>query len=537
MTEAAESSGIEASQIDLEMFEVGLGSAIYLRLRGGDGDIRILADGGVGRGFSEDHVFTKLKTVFAREGVTEPRIDLMIATHYDEDHLKGLVPIVRAGIAIGDVWLPPMASEDRNTTAGSQPARSDMLGEAVTSVEGLLHYLRKRGREVTRAIQFLARLGAEGSNASFDDLESSRILEEADGQISDEELEALIAPFRIAYAAAGGPEAGCEHADAADLIDPFDDQNLLVRLDPDASLGIRLYLDLIDRDYLDYWASHTLKHGLAGPAIQSLQHIVKVTARKAINGAALHRLTAALAKANPKVIPQYLTISRGIPEDFRWDPAQLRFEPAARPGIAETQIALLGPSDWLVAKFRDRLPARAATYMAFTSRIPVKSITPSNDLSYVLTVVHAGQTILICGDTGMWDFKIGRKGFETRLLARLADVSVAQVAHHAGYNRYFYHSLREAWRGRTNAMPFLLISHAENDADRPNAEFETFARTGWAPDAKNLLFTSRPLPAQVTHIARQLHPLQGVSAPRGRCDIRMRYGSAEWTVLQHGIKV
>jgi hypothetical protein len=34
----------------------------------------------------------------------------MIAAHYDEDHLRGLVPIVRAGIAIGDEWWRPVAS-------------------------------------------------------------------------------------------------------------------------------------------------------------------------------------------------------------------------------------------------------------------------------------------------------------------------------------------------------------------------------------------------------------------------------------------
>ena len=137
----------------------------------------------------------------------------------------------------------------------------------------------------------------------------------------------------------------------------------------------------------------------------------------------------------------------------------------------------------------------------------------------------------------MWDFKVGRKGFEQNLIDRLTDVSVAQVAHHAGLNRYFYHSLREAWRGRTDEMPYLLVSHAENDAHRPNAEFETFVRTGWNPNATNLLFTCRPLPVSVRHIGHRLHKLENVSAPMKRCDIRMSYGPAGWTVLQHGIKV
>lgn len=524
----------QTSKIDLEMFEVGLGSSIYLRLRGADGDIRILADGGVGHGYPEDHVLNKLNDVFKREKVTEPRIDLMIATHYDEDHLKGLVPIVRKGIVIGDVWLPPVASEDRDVPAGAQPARKDMLGEALTSVPGLMFYLRKRGREIARTLHLLARLGVDGSNFYLDHLEG-RHLEEGGESLSDEQLEELIVPFRTAYGEAGGPAAGCDHADDADLIDPISDGNLLENLDPGAAWRSRLYLGLIDTDEFDAWAAYLRANGDTGPAILSLRHIVKTAARKAINGAALHRLTAALAKA--KVVPQYLTINRGVPEDFRWDATLQRFEPTSGPGVAETQIALLGPSDWLVSKFRDRLPTRAAAYMALTSRIPVKGITPSNDLSYVLTVSHAGQTTLICGDTGMWDFKVGHKGFEQKLIDRLTDVSVAQVAHHAGLNRYFYHSLREAWRGRKDAMPYLLVSHAENDAHRPNAEFETFVRTGWNRNATNLLFTCQPSPAHVTHIGHRLHKLENVPAPMGRCDIRMSYSPAGWAVLQHGIKV
>ena len=80
----------QTPKVDLEMFEVGLGSAIYLRLRGAEGDIRILADGGVGHGYPEDHTLSKLNAAFKREKCEKPRIDLLIATHYDEDHLKGL---------------------------------------------------------------------------------------------------------------------------------------------------------------------------------------------------------------------------------------------------------------------------------------------------------------------------------------------------------------------------------------------------------------------------------------------------------------
>ena len=382
----------QTSKVDLEMFEVGLGSAIYLRLRGADGDVRILADGGVGRGYREDHVLTKLNAVFKREKVAEPRIDLMIATHYDEDHLKGLVPIVRKGIKIGDVWLPPVANEDCDVSAGAQPTRKDMLGEALTSVPGLMLYLRKRGREITRALRLLTLLGDDGSNFDSDRLDGWHLEEEAES-LSDEQLESLILPFRAAYSAAGGPAVGCEHAEDADLIDPVSNEDLLKNLDVRGRWWTWRYFDRISPDASDDFAKYLRKHGYAGPAIQSLRHLVKTTSRKAINGAALHRLTAALAKA--KIVPQYLTIDRGIPKDFRWDAGRQQFEPASGPGVAKTQIALIGPSDWLVSKFRDRLPARTAAHMALTSKIPVKGITPSNDLSYVLTISHAGQTILI----------------------------------------------------------------------------------------------------------------------------------------------
>ena len=101
-------SGRLASQvpeIEIEMFEVGLGSSIYVRLRHPDGNVRILADGGIERGLPEDRVLRNLMSVLTKES-EERRIELVIGTHYDEDHLRGLIPIVQSDIQISEAWLP-----------------------------------------------------------------------------------------------------------------------------------------------------------------------------------------------------------------------------------------------------------------------------------------------------------------------------------------------------------------------------------------------------------------------------------------------
>ena len=73
--------------IQVDMFEVQLGAAILLQFKVGDDVVRILADAGIKTSrYPKDHVLKKLLPILSKGNAR--RIDLIIGTHYDEDHLN-----------------------------------------------------------------------------------------------------------------------------------------------------------------------------------------------------------------------------------------------------------------------------------------------------------------------------------------------------------------------------------------------------------------------------------------------------------------
>ena len=82
--------------IHVDMFEVQLGASLLIQVRAGRrGAIRILADAGIhAHGYERDHVHRKLPAAMDRMGAAGRRLDLVIGTHYDRDHLAGLAPII-----------------------------------------------------------------------------------------------------------------------------------------------------------------------------------------------------------------------------------------------------------------------------------------------------------------------------------------------------------------------------------------------------------------------------------------------------------
>jgi beta-lactamase superfamily II metal-dependent hydrolase len=97
--------------IQIDMFEVQLGAGLLMQFDAPDGVVRVLADAGVhASGYAKDHVKKKLPAAFTAMGDARLRIDLVIGTHYDADHLDGLPPIISdSTYEIGEVWLPPVS--------------------------------------------------------------------------------------------------------------------------------------------------------------------------------------------------------------------------------------------------------------------------------------------------------------------------------------------------------------------------------------------------------------------------------------------
>ncbi len=183
------------------------------------------------------------------------------------------------------------------------------------------------------------------------------------------------------------------------------------------------------------------------------------------------RLTLAPAKGRARwgYEPPNVRPNDGKPRRFVFDDQQQRFIPGQQIATKGPELILLGPSMGLVKKHWDRLPIGTYMLMAHRSRLPVKSITPSNQLSYVVRLGFAGQGLLVSGDAGCVDFRPSTQAdFAPDLLKPLLPLHVIQVAHHGGNNADFYNVLVDCGYGQQTAPSWLLLSHATEDKYRPS---------------------------------------------------------------------
>jgi Metallo-beta-lactamase superfamily len=97
----------QSPRIEVEVFPAGIGDSILVRCISDSGTENILVDGGVKRTY-EDHLATRLKEL-ANAG---ERLDLLIVTHIDTDHIGGALELLKANgdaaapqlIPIDDIW-------------------------------------------------------------------------------------------------------------------------------------------------------------------------------------------------------------------------------------------------------------------------------------------------------------------------------------------------------------------------------------------------------------------------------------------------
>ena len=134
--------------IQVDMFEVQLGASLLLQFKTpGDEIVRVLAD--AGQGGLNPNVHTKLKKEL--ETVEQPhRIDLLMGTHYDADHLDGLIPIINdKTIAITEAWLPHVANDSEPHAFDEALDDHHLLSNQLNSDSGrqiLRRYLETKNR-------------------------------------------------------------------------------------------------------------------------------------------------------------------------------------------------------------------------------------------------------------------------------------------------------------------------------------------------------------------------------------------------------
>ncbi len=512
------------------MFEVQLGAALLVQLSTQHGPVRVLADAGVkASGYPVDHVHGKLQDAFDAFGDPSRTLDLIIGTHYDEDHLVGLVPIIAdESIAIGEAWMPPVANDAQPPRDGRAVGEEDLLvrqfaaGDGAERLDAYLaakHAVCQRTAGLERTAD---EFRSDRPRAVRPDLDPGP----APRGIRDPAQWARV--FRAHSEDAGitlGPGAG-DQTHAGALFEMRDDEGLSTpeaRSAPEAS-------GELDRELPQRWAADRSR---AAADALDLATIRQAAARDAINAIALAEVVAALtAREIPIRCP---IIPDGTPQQYRWRATEKRFLPSSRAGGTGPRLTLLGPSASLVSKHRHRLPLGQYLDRSAREQIPIQSITPSNQLSFVVRLSHAGQAILVSGDAGFVDFAPPRGDYFPALLDALLPLHLVQVAHHAGNNAHFYRALLEAGYGEQGADSLLLLSHATRDKFRPSAEFEMFLdQVRTAGQGTRILFTSTPSASKVHAYRDAFHPVVGAAATVG--DIRIAFDGDRWVVERHAIR-
>ena len=498
--------------IRIEMFEVQLGAALFLQFRTPDGNVNVLADAGIkASGYDDDHVHGRLLKILDETG--SRRLDLVIGTHYDEDHLNGLVPIIDdATIEIGEAWMPPVANDVRIHPFDSEPRQEDLLPyQFYDDADGkrLVEYLQGQRSD-------LARISAFTRSADRQVVLNEMLVTDRPNPV-----DALVSVFRETLNATAGTDPA-EHG-----VDRLDDEDPVgFRQTRPGYWPYRHFIDDLEADLPE-------PEDIAEGQMYSLVSMERATAKKAINAKALYDVVRALKARG--VLMRSEIVEDGIPRAFAWDRISKRFVERGD-AASSPSLTLLGPSRGLVKKHWDKLPVSDALVMAFSYTIALKSITPSNQLSYVMRFAHRQQGILLTGDAGMVDFTEARNVYHPALLSSLLPLHVIQVAHHGGANAHFYRVLNAAKYPEQHDWSYLLMSHATEDKYRPSIEFRDFVMAGRSlGDDISVLFTSRPSPSKVAGYETAIYPVVGTPGDVG--DLRLVFSKGAWSVVKHAVKV
>lgn len=525
--------------IKIDMYEVQLGASLFLQFEDKGGKaIRILADAGItvekNKGYMQNHVYKKLRQTL---GPGSTRLDLMIGTHYDRDHLNGLVPIIEdESIDIGEAWLPPVANDTEPRPMGLRAVDNQMLPYQFAGENGrakLKQYLSVK-QAICEDLQTLERSTDEYRQESFPRESKHRDVTIKNIRWNGEPDEAISyfeAHLRDADATLGTLAAD---TDLHDFAFPASDN----REGPHPQ-GWRYYdnynLRRTPEHYPEYlqlgWQESYRNAESDAVRFASLR---KSSAKDAITAIYLSKVVAALKARKIPIVCNI--IEDGMPLRFIWDSSEQRFIPGANLVADGPAVTLFGPSQGLVTKLRDKIPLGDCRALFAMDFVEYMRIEPSNQLSYVLRFEAENQGILVCGDAGCVDFKPKRGNFYPKLLEQLLPLHVIQVAHHAGCNADFYNVLLAAGYPAQTDKSLLLLSHATDDPTRPSKEFGAFIGQLRKPgDDMQLLFTSRPTSDKVRDYLDIIHRPVGTVADVG--DVRLRYDGTEWTVDKHAVKV
>jgi hypothetical protein len=261
--------------------------------------------------------------------------------------------------------------------------------------------------------------------------------------------------------------------------------------------------------------------------LATLGWIVSSKARGAINASTLADVVAAAKgrQRRPKLVTR--RILDGRPIRFGWVPASRCFRRTTKAADHLATLTLLAPSAGLIRKHWSRIPLLVVGPRHFL----LESITPSNQLSYVVRVDAFGRSLLVTGDTGFVDFRhpTRRTSYYPQLELAAATAEVIQVAHHGGRNAHFYGVLLSGMPHPS--APWLIVSHARHDPLRPNQRFSWFVLSLQSKGSTPMvLFTAKPSTGKIQCITQCIAPTAGTA---GAPAVQMVGTPVGWTVTRH----
>lgn len=205
-------------EIQIDMFEVQLGAAVLLQFKRDDERwIAVLADAGVDTSAHPvDYVHNKLVSASILQTQArfphQYRIDLIIGTHYDKDHLAGLVPIIEDDqFDIGEAWLPPVANDTELHAIDDPLYEMNLMAFQFAQqggAERLNRYLKKKERVCREMSTMLHAAALKSNNVTIElDEHMVRSIEEVEKRDIEEPDEAWFEDYLKEAAEIIGEEA------------------------------------------------------------------------------------------------------------------------------------------------------------------------------------------------------------------------------------------------------------------------------------------------------------------------------------------
>jgi hypothetical protein len=420
------------------------------------------------------------------------------------------------------VWLPPVANDTTHHAFDIPIEDGHLLATQFASRDGL-HVLRAYLQEKLRWCELISQVR-----------EDEGLLDFSDANDSMERIENIFVRHRnAAFEMLGLDPIADAHADGSVQL-PHDLTSLGKLLGDSWAWRYYWGRDIEDIPALvDYLEHRHPGRGRDATRSHNLGAIRKAAASDAINAIWLRRVVNALRARRIRMCCQ--TVADGAPRQFGWSAANHRFEAQRHLASTGLRLTLLGPSNGLVKKHWNRLPVGDYLAFALLADIPLRQITPSNELSYVMRLEFQDQGLLVAGDASCVDFKRGgSKQYHQALLDALLPLQVVQVAHHAGYNSHFYRALLSAGYAQQPTASYLLVSHAYLDKKRPTNEFRLFIENlRHEPDTIKIVFTSQP---RIEKVQDYVDLIQApIDQRKDVGDVRLQFADHAWNVVKHAV--